>query len=140
MAGCLLICGATKLTPIAEALKATGHKHIVYAGTVGASPGRGYSVGDLFIPTVSNGDAGTFNFKGAAMSIPGAKTGGGVIQVSSPFVETQGWMQHVGEANVAVEIETNHIASIFEGSQHVLAYLLISDVLNSEGETLATAL
>lgn len=129
-----------EIVPVAKALKETGHGHVTYMGTAGAMPDKGYKVGDLVIPSHYLDEKGKMVAKGDAMAIEGAKVGGVVEHVASPFDETFQWLNQVKERSDLVEIETNYLGRIFNGKDdHVRSYLLISDVLGSEGETLANA-
>src|SRR5690606_9788418 len=122
------------------ALKETGHKHITYMGTAGAFPDKGYKVGDLVIPSHYLDEKGKMVARGTAMEIDGAKVGGVVEHVASPFDETFQWLATSSQRSDLVEIETNYLGRIFTGNDaHVRSYLLVSDVLGSEGETLANA-
>lgn len=129
-----------EIVPIANALKETGHKHITYMGTAGAFPDKGYKVGDLVIPSHYLDEKGKMVARGTAMEIEGAKVGGVVEHVASPFDETFQWLNAAKQRSDLVEIETNYLGRIFTGNDaHVRSYLLVSDVLGSEGETLANA-
>lgn len=129
-----------EVVPLAKALKATGHKNVTYMGTTGAFQGKGYEVGDLVIPSHARDTAGKVKFKGSAMNIEGAKVGGVVEHVPSPFTETQAWFNKTKNKADLVEIETNYLARIFNGANdHMRAYLLVSDIVGSEGESLAQA-
>src|SRR5690606_26142134 len=81
-----------EIVPIANALKETGHKHITYMGTAGALPDKGYKVGDLVIPSHYLDEKGKMVARGTAMEIDGAKVGGVVEHVASPFDETFQWL------------------------------------------------
>jgi hypothetical protein len=129
-----------EIVPLAKALKETGHTNVTYMGTTGAFAGKGYEVGDLVIPSHARDLKGKVKFKGTAMNIPGAKVGGVVEHVASPFNETEAWLQKTRTKADLVEIETNYLARIFNGANdHMRAYLLVSDIVGAEGETLAHA-
>lgn len=129
-----------EIVPLARALKKSGNNHVTYMGTTGALPGKGYEVGDLVIPESARDAKGKVQFRGNAMEIEGAKTGGIVEHVASPFDETQSWLKKATAQSDMVEIETNYLARIFNGADdHMRAYLLVSDVLGTEGESLAHA-
>lgn len=129
-----------EIVPLAKALKATGHTNVTYMGTTGAFAGKGYEVGDLVIPSHARDLKGKIKFKGTAMNIPGAKVGGVVEHVASPFSETHAWLETARTQSDLVEIETNYLARIFNGTNdHMRAYLLVSDIVGAEGETLAHA-
>jgi hypothetical protein len=130
-----------EVLPIAEALKATGTKDIVYIGTAGALPDTGLKVGDLVVPKNAISPAGKNYTVSPVSSLPeGAKRVDTVVNVTTPFIETEDWLKGLkGKAQV-VEVETAHLASVFSGKEFsVRPYLLISDVVGVEGETLASA-
>ena len=129
-----------EVIPIAQALKNTGHTNVSYMGTAGAFATKGHKVGDLVIPShVRDGnDNLQMNTKG--MSIDGAKYGGSVEHVGSPFEETKDWLAKAQVQSDFVEVETSYLRRIFNGPNDKLEiYLLISDILGSETETLAHA-
>jgi predicted transcriptional regulator len=129
-----------EIAPLARALKNTGHHHITYIGTAGAFPDKGYKVGDLAIPTHAYVDGGNKKLYGEALDIDGAKVGGSVDHVYSPFVETFDWLEEAQSHSDFVEVETSHLRKILNKNDiEMRAYLLISDVLTNEGETLASA-
>ncbi|MFG1505158.1 hypothetical protein [Halobacteriovorax sp. ZH5_bin.2] len=129
-----------EISPLAKALKNTGHKNITYIGTAGAFPDKGYSVGDLVIPSHTRLDGESKKLRGTMMDIDGAKVGGTVDHVYSPFIETNEWLEESSSHSDFVEVEVSHLRKILNGQDDDLqAYLLISDVLKSEGETLASA-
>ncbi len=143
-----------EVVPISRALNDLGQDNITYMGTAGALPDSGLKVGDLYVPEkVSAGQVGANGYSASSMihnsavnkspmNIAGAVKGGAVDHVSSPFQESKTWLDNAvnnGEIR-AVEIETSYLAEIFKGPKAKLEiYLLISDILGSEGETLATA-
>ncbi len=143
-----------EVVPISRALNELGQDNITYMGTAGALPDSGLKVGDLYVPekvsagqVAANGYTPSSMIKNPAvnkspMSVAGAVKGGAVDHVSSPFQESKTWLANAidhGEIK-AVEIETSYLADIFKGPKAKLEiYLLISDILGSEGETLATA-
>lgn len=143
-----------EVVPISRALNELGQDNITYMGTAGALPESGLKVGDLYVPQkVSAGQVGANGYGASSMinnsavnkspmNIAGAVKGGAVDHVSSPFQESKTWLDNAinnGEIR-AVEIETSYLAEIFNGPKAKLEiYLLISDILGSEGETLATA-
>src|SRR5690606_9979823 len=125
-----------EIVPVAKALKETGHKNVTYMGTAGAFPDKDIKVGDLVIPSHYLDEKGKIVAKGSAMQIEGAKVGGVVEHVASPFDETFQWLGEASARSDLVEIETNYLGRIFNGSDdHVRSYLLVSDVLGSDGET-----
>lgn len=129
-----------EISPLAKALKNTGHKHITYIGTAGAFPDKGYGVGDLVVPSHTRLDGASKKMQGTSMEIDGAKYGGTVDHVFSPFIETNDWLEESSKHSDFVEVEVSHLRKILNAQDiDFQAYLLISDVLNSEGETLASA-
>jgi hypothetical protein len=74
------------------------------------------------------------------MKIEGAKYGGNVEHVGSPFEETKNWLAAARLKSDFVEVETSYLQEIFNGpNDHLEIYLLISDILGSDTETLANA-
>ncbi len=129
-----------EIIPIATALKATGHKNVTYMGTAGAFADKGYKVGDLVSPLyVYDGNKKLPMLK-KPMIIEGALLAGAVEHVGSPFEESHKWLASVTKRSEFVEVETSYLRRIFnESSDHLELFLLISDVLGSETETLAHA-
>ena len=129
-----------EIVPVARALKETGQDHVTYIGTAGAFPDKGYKVGDLVVPSHYLDAKGKIVARGDALQVDGAKVGGVVEHVASPFDETFQWLTEAQQRSDLVEIETNYLGRIFNGqNDHVRSYLLVSDILGSEGETLASA-
>lgn len=129
-----------EIVPMAQALKATGHTNLTYMGTAGAFGNKGYKVGDLVIPTAVQTHTSKLTVSGKNMDIPGAKIGGSVEHVGSVFEESHAWLDKVSKRSEFVEVETSYLREIFKDSTDNLElYLLISDVLGSENETLAHA-
>ncbi|MCO4792460.1 MAG: hypothetical protein KC493_02015 [Bacteriovoracaceae bacterium] len=129
-----------EVVPLATALKNTGHKEITYIGTTGAVPDKGYKVGDLVVPSYVQDGTSRLRVHGDVMDIDIAKVGGAVEHVGSPFEETFAWLDLVKQRSDFVEIETSYLRRIFNGADDNLRfYLLVSDILGSEGETLASA-
>lgn len=129
-----------EVVPIAQALKETGHTSVTYMGTAGAFANKGYKVGDLVIPdTVRDGDE-SLKMLSKPMAIEGARNGGSVEHVGSPFEESQDWLKKAQARSDFVEVETSYLRRIFNGTSDKLEiYLLISDILGSDTETLAHA-
>lgn len=130
-----------EVLPIARALKATGHNEVSYIGTAGALPDSNLKVGDLVIPNKAvDQDGNIFKIKNSGELPKEAKEIDSVVNVSSPFEEDKDWLGRVKKSSQAVEIETGYLASTFVGKNDKLnVYLLISDVVGVEGETLAEA-
>lgn len=129
-----------EVIPIAQALKATGHTKVSYMGTAGAFATKGHKVGDLVIPSIVKDGANALPMPGKGMTIEGAKYGGSVEHVGSPFEESHAWLAKAQVESDFVEVETSYLRRIFNGPNDKLEiYLLISDILGSETETLAHA-
>lgn len=129
-----------EVVPIAQALKNTGHTNVTYMGTAGAFAEKGYKVGDLVIPSAIRDQSGTLPMQSQAMKIEGARYGGIVEHVGSPFEEDIAWLAKARAQSDFVEVETSYLRRIFNGPKDNLEfYLLISDILGSDTETLAHA-
>ena len=131
-----------EVLPIAGALKATNHQEINYIGTAGALPDSNLKVGDLVIPTSATDSSGkTYELRPDAKFEPvGAKKVSSVMNVQTPFEETHSWLNFAKKSSQVVEVETGYLASVFNGKDDRLnVMLLISDLVGSEDETLATA-
>ncbi|MDD4973647.1 MAG: hypothetical protein PHY93_04815 [Bacteriovorax sp.] len=129
-----------EIVPIAQAFKNSGHSNIVYMGTAGAFAEKGYKVGDLVIPNSVNDGIHSIPVKSNAMKIEGAKYGGSVEHVGSPFEESAQWLEIARARSELVEVETSYLRKIFNSpGDNVEMYLLISDILGSDSETLAHA-
>ncbi len=130
-----------EVVPIAQALKNTGHTNVSYMGTAGAFAEKGYKVGDLVIPSGIRDQAGTLPMNTSNhMKIEGARYGGVVEHVGSPFEEDNAWLAKARSQSDFVEVETSYLRRIFNGPNDKLEfYLLISDILGSDTETLAHA-
>jgi hypothetical protein len=129
-----------EIIPIAEALKQTGHTNVTYMGTAGAFATKGYKVGDLVSPASVRDNDKVLPMRGTPMKIEGAKYGGSVEHVGSPFEESNAWLAKAQARSEFVEVETSYLRRIFNGPQDKLEiFLLISDILGSDTETLAHA-
>lgn len=131
-----------EMLPIAEALKATGHRQVTYIGTAGALPGSGLKVGDLVVPdSVIDVDGKVRKIARGGLEIPGlSRTGATVTQVTTPFEETEAWLKRESGRAQVVELETGYLARVFSGRDDVCrTFLLVSDVVGSADETLAEA-
>lgn len=129
-----------EIAPLAKALKNSGHRHVTYIGTAGAYPDKGYKVGDLVIPTKARYQGTKTSMQGIALEVEGAKVGGTVDHVFSPFIETEEWLEESKQHAEFVEVETGYLRKVLNSEDFDFrAYLLISDILKSEGETLASA-
>ncbi|NOT79604.1 MAG: hypothetical protein HOP07_11480 [Bacteriovoracaceae bacterium] len=129
-----------EVIPIATALKATGHKNVTYMGTAGAFASKGYKVGDLISPQYVYDKDVKLKMHHKPMSIEGAINAGSVEHVGSPFEESEKWLEFSEKRSEFVEVETSYLRRIFhETTDQLELFLLISDVLGSESETLAHA-
>ncbi len=128
-----------ELYPIASALKNTGHDKVIYSGTAGALPGRGLHVGDMVLPGSLKTEDGVQHISDVEFNVSGAKSGQVLGHVGSPFDETKQWLNKSLDDGIdLVEIEGKYLTQVF-GADNVSLYLMVSDVINSEGETLASA-
>lgn len=129
-----------EIVPIAQAFKNSGHTNVVYMGTAGAFADKGYKVGDLVVPNAVVDADQKIAVKNNPMKIDGAKYGGSVEHVGSPFEESVAWLEKARARSELVEVETSYLRKIFNSpADNVEMYLLISDILGSETETLAHA-
>ncbi len=131
-----------EVLPIARGLKNAGYTSVNYIGTAGAFPETGLAVGDLVIPrTAAEINGSITNINRTNFPTPeGAKFVNSVVNVQSPFEETGEWLLRAKRVSQVVEVETGYLASVFNGPEDRLnVQLLISDVVGSEDETLATA-
>lgn len=129
-----------EIVPIAQAFKNTGHTNVVYMGTAGAFADKGYKVGDLVIPNAVVDADQKITVTNNPMKIEGAKYGGSVEHVGSPFEESMAWLAKTRARSELVEVETSYLRKIFNSpTDNVEMYLLISDILGSDTETLAHA-
>lgn len=129
-----------EIVPIAQAFKNSGHTNVVYMGTAGAFADKGYKVGDLVVPNAVVDADVKIAVKNNPMKIEGAKYGGSVEHVGSPFEESVAWLEKARARSELVEVETSYLRKIFNSPlDNVEMYLLISDILGSETETLAHA-
>lgn len=129
-----------EVIPIAQALKNTGHTNVTYMGTAGAFETKGYKVGDLVSPAYVRDGGLNLQMLSTPMKIEGARYGGSVEHVGSPFEETKAWLAIAEARSEFVEVETSYLRRIFNGPQDKLEiFLLISDILGSDTETLAHA-
>jgi len=128
-----------EIIPVANALKETNHKKVVYIGTTGAFPEKGLNVGDVVIPNTVLYDQEKITVnQNALKDIDGAIYDKSVANVASPFVETQQWLEDTSKQADVVEVETKYLAKIFGDADDQLdIYLMVSDVLGSD-ETLAS--
>lgn len=128
-----------EVLPIARALKNSGAAEIVYIGTAGAIANRGLKVGDV----IAGGHVYThsgkkLDFSEGTLASKGARPFG-IGQVYTPFDETNKWLETTAKNFDAVEVETGYLREELGDKVNLQAYFLISDVVGSEGETLAHA-
>ncbi|MAF79374.1 MAG: hypothetical protein CME60_14550 [Halobacteriovoraceae bacterium] len=128
-----------EIYPIASALKNTGHDKVVYSGTAGALPNRGLTVGDMVIPGSLKTDEASEMIGQAEFNVEGSKHGKVLGHVGSPFDETNVWLNKSLQQGIdLVEVEGKYLTQVF-GADNVSLYLMVSDVISSDGETLAHA-
>lgn len=129
-----------EILPLAKALKRTGHTKVTYMGTAGAFGGKGYKVGDLVSPKFVYDGEQKLPMLSAPMAVKEAKVVGSVEHVGSPFEEDNAWLKKVSARSEFVEVETSYLRRVFNSPKDELElFLLISDILGSETETLAHA-
>lgn len=129
-----------EIIPIAQAFKSTGHKNVTYMGTAGAFHTKGYKVGDLVSPSFVYDNEKKLPILSTPMKIEGAKYAGSVEHVGSPFEESHDWLKKAQQRSEFVEVETSYLRRIFNSTDDKLEiFLLISDILGSDTETLAHA-
>lgn len=130
-----------EVLPIARSLKATGYNSVNYIGTAGAFQGTDLRVGDLVIPRNAATIDGTLTqIPRTAPASEGSRAVNAVVNVQSPFEETGEWLNRARRSSQVVEVETGYLASVFNApTDNLNVQLLISDVVGSEHETLATA-
>ncbi len=134
-----------EVTPIARALKETGHTRVTYIGTAGALSKSGLKVGELVAPDKIVDSRGKIRVLTGASSTSAelpefTRTGMTVAHVTTPYEETWDWIQSESNRSQLVELESGYLAEVFSGKKDKLrAFLLISDVVGSESETLAEA-
>ena len=131
-----------EVLPIAKSLKASGYNSVNYIGTAGAFVGTDLKVGDLVIPKNAATLDGTLTEipRNTTVNPDGAKSVNAVVNVQSPFEETRAWLTQAQRSSQVVEVETGYLASVFNSpTDNLNVQLLISDVVGSEHETLATA-
>jgi len=127
-----------EIIPIARALKNTGHNDVVYIGTAGAIANKGLKVGDVIAADHVYTHSGKILKFNEGKLVANARPYG-VGQVHTPFDETDKWLATQGPKIDAVEVETGYLREQLGDGVKLEAYLLISDVVGSESETLAHA-
>lgn len=128
-----------EIIPIARALKNAGTKDVVYIGTAGAIASRGLKVGDVIAGDhVYTHSGKKLHFSEGKLAPKGARPFG-IGQVYTPFDETNRWLDTTAKHFDAVEVETGYLREELGKEVKLEAYFLISDVVGSEGESLAHA-
>ncbi|MBX3041677.1 MAG: hypothetical protein KF789_13305 [Bdellovibrionaceae bacterium] len=129
-----------EIIPIARSLKNSGHREVVYIGTAGALEGKGVALGDLIsAKNVLSHDNQILEFSEGRFAQDVSKKGLTVGQVRTPFEETERWLQESRKNFDIVEVETGLLRKELGSQARLEAYFLISDVVGSEGESLAAA-
>ncbi|WP_415061192.1 hypothetical protein [Bdellovibrio sp.] len=129
-----------EVIPVARAIRNSGHEKVVYIGTAGAIIDKGLKVGDVVAPSKTYTQAGKLlDLERPSYGTEFVKTGMTLGQVTSPFDETKKWFnQWSGKIDV-VELETGYLKENLGSRVSFQPYLLVSDVVGSEHETLAVA-
>lgn len=129
-----------EIIPIAEALKKSGHRDIVYIGTAGAIAGKGIKVGDVIPGSFVQTHSGkTLPFSAGTLVPNSNERQFTVGQVHTPFDETDHWLEQKASKMDVVEVETGYLREKLGSDVKLEAYFLISDIVGSENETLAHA-
>jgi len=128
--------------PIADALIETGHTKFTYIGTAGALS-QDYKVGDVVTPKRIQLHSGKYiDLPPPSFTPKGLKHTGNLAQVASLFDETQMWLKNQKTlGNDLVEMEVGYLAESFSKKANVdfNVFLLVSDMVGEEGETLDQA-
>lgn len=129
-----------EVVPVARALKNSGHDKVVYIGTAGGLINKGLKVGDVVAPSKTfTQDGKLLDLEKPSYGTDFVKTGMTLGQVTSPFDETNKWLQKWNERIDLVELETGYLKENLGPKVSFQPYLLVSDVVGSEHETLAVA-
>lgn len=128
-----------EIIPIAKAIRKSGNEKVIYIGTAGALKDKGLKVGDLvagdsvFTHSEQEIEFNTEHLQ--SQRVRKVKVG----QVNSPFQETEKWLE-IGLKNFdIVEVETGYLREYLGPHVNLKTYFLISDVVGSEHESLASA-
>ena len=128
--------------PIADALIETGHTNFTYIGTAGGLT-KDYRVGDVVSPAKVQLQSGlTIDLPPPSFKPEGLKEGGSLTQVASLFDESQEWLaKQKSKGHDLVEMEVGYLAESFHKKPGVKfnVFLLVSDMVGEEGETLDQA-
>ncbi|UOF01983.1 hypothetical protein [Bdellovibrio reynosensis] len=129
-----------EVVPVARAIKNSGHDKVVYIGTAGGIIGKGLKVGDVVAPSKTyTQDGRLLELEKPTYATDFVKTGMTLGQVTSPFDETQKWLKKWNNSIDLVELETGYLKDNLGSKVSFQPYLLISDVVGSEHESLAVA-
>ncbi|MDG0816579.1 hypothetical protein [Bdellovibrio svalbardensis] len=129
-----------EVVPVARALRNSGHEKVVYIGTAGGLVGKGLKVGDVVSPSKTYTQAGKlFDLEAPTYGKDFVKTGMTLGQVTSPFDETKTWFNKWSNKIDLVELETGYLKENLGPRVSFQPYLLVSDVVGSEHESLAVA-
>lgn len=129
-----------EVVPVARAIKNSGHEKVVYIGTAGAIIDKGLKVGDVVAPSKTYTQAGKLlDLEKPSYGTDFVKTGMTLGQVTSPFDETKKWFNQWSHKIDVVELETGYLKENLGSRVSFQPYLLVSDVVGSEHETLAVA-
>lgn len=129
-----------EVVPVARAIKNSGHDKVVYIGTAGGLIGKGLKVGDVVAPAKTfTQDGKLLDLEKPTYGTDFVKTGQTLGQVTSPFDETKKWFDKWSPKIDVVELETGYLKENLGSKVSFQPYLLISDVVGSEHESLAVA-
>ncbi|WP_413567967.1 hypothetical protein ACLWBD_08955 [Bdellovibrio sp. HCB117] len=129
-----------EVVPVARALKNSGHDKVVYIGTAGGIIGKGLKVGDVVAPAYTyTQDGKLLPLEKPTYGTDFVKMGQTLGQVTSPFDETKKWFAKWEAKIDVVELETGYLKENLGSKVSFQPYLLISDVVGSEHESLAVA-
>ncbi len=128
-----------EIIPIAKAIRKSGNDTVVYIGTAGALKDKDLKVGDLVagesVLTHSEQEIEFYTEHLQSQRIRKVKVG----QVNSPFQETEQWLNDGQKLFDIVEVETGYLREYLGPFVNLKSYFLISDVVGSEHESLASA-
>ena len=132
-----------EIVPIAQALKASGHHHVIYIGTAGALPGSGLEVGAVVQPVRAEDGSGNTRLipRRTGESLPAfIRREGTVANVRTPFQETRSWLESLRGRAQLVELETAHLVRVFDGPEDSLeVFLLVSDQVGTDADLAAAS-
>jgi hypothetical protein len=113
---------------------------VVYIGTAGAIRDKGFRVGDVAAPGLTYTQEGkSIPLEAPSYGLDFVKTGKVLGQVRSPFDETDKWFAEWSPKIDLVELETGYLKENLGPGVSFQPYLLVSDIVGSEHETLAVA-